>query len=691
MNHGAARMVEVQAVGSQLQNPGSRMPTLSRTRSSELVRAAHPHQPGVEIVRFATVGGPRFATTDGSGVVMGVGGVGSGFATVGGGNELRVLGSTTDCALKYDTPPAFGVGKAFAAQLAAEPVCARRIEPCYGECAQAYRAQPTTRSSLRTVQAESQDSGPGDELRELRRAVGVLTQRLETQQVTIDSLLRTQSELGRRLDVEEICDRVQTRLGPTLTHGSGEQQRLQQDMMQTVMKELLQSARENRSSGLRRERHGSETSSASSSVEKSCMEKLESRMAAMEKDILARMVAVRQDVASLSEKVTANVMREMQRTLQQQKALTAPPEKQEEKQQDRQQEKQRPSATPSTEAQPRKQETKRRQASPPRAKNPSKPESVIFLDIDGVLHSLYGEDVFRETCCNLLERIVKKTGAAIVLTSTWRRDSGKVHMINNMLARRLITPIFDCTREVSDGKREAEICDWLDRHPWVCNWIAIDDMDLQSSDTEQARRMRGHVVHTNADTGLTVQDAERALALLQGRLPSSVKACSVATPSTVSSATTVASFTPATTSRAHTAHTTAVSTPVALTPAATSRIASPVRSGSITVSPPGQAMLSLAAATPPAFARLPSPPAWRLASPSRTPGRGAYTRQLRGGASSPPASSRSLLCSPHRSGTTSSRSLRPVSMSIPLSASVAPVANTTPSMPAQGQVCVTVQ
>lgn len=62
-------------------------------------------------------------------------------------------------------------------------------------------------------------------------------------------------------------------------------------------------------------------------------------------------------------------------------------------------------------------------------------------------------------------------------------------------------------KEVADGKREAEICEWLDRHPSVGTWIAIDDMDLLSSDSEHARRLRGHVVHTNADTGLTLQDA----------------------------------------------------------------------------------------------------------------------------------------------------------------------------------------
>lgn len=141
-------------------------------------------------------------------------------------------------------------------------------------------------------------------------------------------------------------------------------------------------------------------------------------------------------------------------------------------------------------------------------------DTVIFLDVDGVLHSLYGDDLFRETCCSLLERIVRSTGAAIVLSSTWRTEPGKVAVINSVLMQKRLAPVADSTEDLS-GPREAEICEWLDRHPAVRRWIAIDDMDLGAPGTSaHTLRMRGHFVRTNSDTGLTPQDADLAIRLL---------------------------------------------------------------------------------------------------------------------------------------------------------------------------------
>merc|ERR1712227_1164890 len=110
-------------------------------------------------------------------------------------------------------------------------------------------------------------------------------------------------------------------------------------------------------------------------------------------------------------------------------------------------------------------------------------------------------------------------GAAIVLSSSWRTDAGKVAMLNGLLQQRRIDPIYDCTLEL-DGPREAEICDWLDRHPGVTSWIAVDDMDLTPAGSPFLARMQGHVVQTSSNTGLTTQDAELCIRLLlshQGR------------------------------------------------------------------------------------------------------------------------------------------------------------------------------
>jgi len=150
------------------------------------------------------------------------------------------------------------------------------------------------------------------------------------------------------------------------------------------------------------------------------------------------------------------------------------------------------------------------------------PEAVIFLDIDGVLHSLYGTDLFRESCCNLFEQIVRATGAIIVLSSTWRTQARSVAMVNALLKRLRLQPIYDRTKDLSASlrrhvPREVEVCEWLDRHPEVSRWIAIDDMDLQGDSTEAAARMRGHFVRTNSNTGLVPLNAEQALRLMQAQ------------------------------------------------------------------------------------------------------------------------------------------------------------------------------
>lgn len=151
-------------------------------------------------------------------------------------------------------------------------------------------------------------------------------------------------------------------------------------------------------------------------------------------------------------------------------------------------------------------------------------DAVIFLDIDGVLHSLYGNDIFKESCCDLLEKIIRGTRASVVLSSTWRLQERSVAMVNALLKRRQLASIIDRTKDLSTifnmhVPREAEVCEWLDRHPKVSRWIAIDDMDLQSDHTEHARRMRGHFVQTNPYTGLVPHNAELAIRLMQQQKP----------------------------------------------------------------------------------------------------------------------------------------------------------------------------
>ena len=107
---------------------------------------------------------------------------------------------------------------------------------------------------------------------------------------------------------------------------------------------------------------------------------------------------------------------------------------------------------------------------------------VIFLDIDGVLNS---ESCFKDDqrryrihprYVRNLRRIVKKTGAKIVLTSVMRGSIRKnpLHYIHQLFNDYGLS-IYDYTPKGESTIRGYEIQDWLDKHRDVTNIVIIDD------------------------------------------------------------------------------------------------------------------------------------------------------------------------------------------------------------------------
>ena len=66
-----------------------------------------------------------------------------------------------------------------------------------------------------------------------------------------------------------------------------------------------------------------------------------------------------------------------------------------------------------------------------------------------LVHSLYGQDLFKETCLVLLEKIIYGTGAAVVLSSTWRTQVKARQMLDAVFKQRGIPAIIDRTRDLS--------------------------------------------------------------------------------------------------------------------------------------------------------------------------------------------------------------------------------------------------
>ena len=147
--------------------------------------------------------------------------------------------------------------------------------------------------------------------------------------------------------------------------------------------------------------------------------------------------------------------------------------------------------------------------------------SVVFLDIDGVLavrqmqrvfltgnrfpSLVPGDRIISRVAVQCLNRITDETGAAIVVSSTWRtkRDCP------SDLARLGVTGQFhaDWATDADGPDRGAEIARWLIAHGNL-PYIVIDDW---------SRIVRGHVdrlVQTNFKVGLQPRDADRAVELL---------------------------------------------------------------------------------------------------------------------------------------------------------------------------------
>lgn len=138
------------------------------------------------------------------------------------------------------------------------------------------------------------------------------------------------------------------------------------------------------------------------------------------------------------------------------------------------------------------------------------------MDVDGVLHPDSGQIIFFEQSCLLMARIVQVTGASVVVSSTWRKYPDKMEKLGRIFDALGLAPIHDVTPDFAGGflVRDAEICDWLDRHPDVSRWIAIDDFNLVGLNSPHTGRFTGHFVQTDTLVGLQPQEAALAIQLL---------------------------------------------------------------------------------------------------------------------------------------------------------------------------------
>lgn len=155
---------------------------------------------------------------------------------------------------------------------------------------------------------------------------------------------------------------------------------------------------------------------------------------------------------------------------------------------------------------------------------------ILFLDIDGVLNSKRYDSTrsmtdsvnIDESRLLLVKEIIDKTGALIVLSSTWRRKLyDDMRPKNGEGTRMLLTfekyslKISDKTPESDDpATRPQEISAWLDAHKDEVDAFAIID-DTFGGWGE----LSGHLVRTSyrIGRGLEQRHVEEAIAILNGK------------------------------------------------------------------------------------------------------------------------------------------------------------------------------
>jgi hypothetical protein len=138
---------------------------------------------------------------------------------------------------------------------------------------------------------------------------------------------------------------------------------------------------------------------------------------------------------------------------------------------------------------------------------------VVFLDIDGVLNQCMSPGVFDKSstdpfCIAILNEALRRTGAKVVIISTWK-DSFDINVVVNLLYSRefLANSILGGTEK--DIPKELGIKNFLENHSEVEKFVIIDDsLELQDD------ALKNFCVRTDSNEGISVDDMKKIVDLL---------------------------------------------------------------------------------------------------------------------------------------------------------------------------------
>lgn len=155
-------------------------------------------------------------------------------------------------------------------------------------------------------------------------------------------------------------------------------------------------------------------------------------------------------------------------------------------------------------------------------------EKVIFLDIDGVLNTSftkYRDEILDDFRLDYLAKIVNKTRAKIVLTSTWRYNISKNFFsfkAYNNSAKKLIELLKERGLKISgllpdtpNNRRAEDILDFIKKNK-VTNFVILDDELFNY----ESLKLSNNLLRTNfyadneLDAGLTQKMIKQAIQIL---------------------------------------------------------------------------------------------------------------------------------------------------------------------------------
>ena len=145
---------------------------------------------------------------------------------------------------------------------------------------------------------------------------------------------------------------------------------------------------------------------------------------------------------------------------------------------------------------------------------------MIFLDIDGVLNCEKTPNprkfpyVVDKKLLARLQKLLERTGAKVVLSSSWRLDP-----IGLLAAKHWRVPFMDVCPDMPKRARRDEVPTWIAHHPNVSRCAIIDDEDDELDELP--------LFQPSCKTGITVEIVKGVEKYLSGKTDRTMRASGI--------------------------------------------------------------------------------------------------------------------------------------------------------------------